>query len=142
MIQFAIPTGGVGPTLSYLDPPLGAGAQPTATDSNHIITRNGQYFPLSDQGTDGLNSFYLNVPLCNSTPAHNTRLWYERFVQHASMCGLYIHPYFCVRTGANFLTGFTYGFDIVTPLVQYDLPSHFQPWLQDRLGQLYLHYYL
>ena len=83
MIPFAAPTGGVCPILSYLYPPLGAGDQPTATDSNHFITRNGQHFPLAGHGIDGLKSFYLNVLVCNGITSHNIHLWCGCFVQHA-----------------------------------------------------------
>ena len=45
-VQFAAPFGVVGQVLSYLDLPLSTGVQPTATDSNCIITSNRQYFSL------------------------------------------------------------------------------------------------
>ena len=45
MVAFVQPTSGCGPVLSYLDPPIGTGVMPSPTDSNRIITWNGQ-FPL------------------------------------------------------------------------------------------------
>ena len=54
MQPFTTPYGGCGPILSYLDPLIGASVQSTPTDSNWIITQNGQYFPLVDQGNEGL----------------------------------------------------------------------------------------
>ena len=43
MVPFALPTGGCGPVLSYLDSPLGAGVKPLPTDSNGIIAQNGNF---------------------------------------------------------------------------------------------------
>ena len=40
MVPFNSPTGGCGPVLSYLDPPIGAGQTPSPTDANWIITSN------------------------------------------------------------------------------------------------------
>lgn len=40
MISFDMATGVVAEILSYLDPPLGVGIQPTTNVSNHSITRN------------------------------------------------------------------------------------------------------
>ena len=50
---FPTPTGEVCPVLSYLDLPIGSGVtrQP---NSKQIITRNGQFFSLGDQGNCGL----------------------------------------------------------------------------------------
>lgn len=39
--RFAMSTGGMAQVISYLNPLLGDGVQPTATASNHIIARNG-----------------------------------------------------------------------------------------------------
>ena len=67
MVPFNSPSGGCGPVLSYLDPPLGAGVMPSPIDANRIITRNGQFFPLADQGNEGLKMFLNNIPSCNGT---------------------------------------------------------------------------
>ena len=131
MQPFTVSTPGIGPVFSYLDPLISAGIQPAATDSNQIIALNEQYFPLIKQGTNGLKSFYSNVLVCNGTTSHDIHLWYKQFVQHASTCGIYVHPYFCFRAAAKSLIGCTCGFDTAAPLVQYDMPGHFQPCLQD-----------
>ena len=74
MILFAISEGGVGPVLSHIDLPLDANVLISTAASNQIIAHNGQYFPLADQGTDGLKSFYSNFPVSNETTAHNIHL--------------------------------------------------------------------
>ena len=51
MIPFTMPTGGCGPVLSYLDPTLGAGVPRLPTDANQIITSNGQFASVTNQGT-------------------------------------------------------------------------------------------
>lgn len=67
MVAFVQPTGSCGPVLSYLDPPIGAVVMPSSTDSNCIITWNGQFFPLADQGNDGLKTCFNNIPPCHGT---------------------------------------------------------------------------
>ena len=62
VVAFIQPTGGCGPILSYLYPPIVAGVMPTPKDSNNIITRNGQSIPLADQGNEGLTIFYNIIP--------------------------------------------------------------------------------
>ena len=47
MVPFAQHSGGCGPVLAYLNPPLGAGVQRSPTDANRIITNNGQFFLLA-----------------------------------------------------------------------------------------------
>ena len=74
MVTFAQPTGVCGPVLFYLDPPLGAGVIPTPTDSNRIITQNGQFSPLVDQGNDGLKKFLNNIPPCHGTSLQAVQL--------------------------------------------------------------------
>ena len=111
MIPFVTPPSGCVPVLSYLDPPIGAGVQRLPTDANRIITRNGQFFPLADQGTDGLKNFANNISVCHGITPQHVRQWYHTFVQHSSGCGLYAHPYYCFRPSAPSLLGFTCGFD-------------------------------
>ena len=115
MVPFVQPSGGCGPVLSYLDPPLGAGVPRSPTDANRIITSNGQFFPLADQGTDGLKNFQNQVPICHRITPQNDRSWYTSLIQHASSCGFYVHPYFCFRSLAPSLSGFTCGYD--TPAI-------------------------
>ena len=57
MVPFAQHSEGCGPVLAYLDPPLGAGVPRSPTDANQIITSNGQFVPLADQGTNGVKNF-------------------------------------------------------------------------------------
>ena len=78
--------------LSYLDPPFGAGVMPSPSDSNRIITQNGQYLPLADQGNDGLKMFLNNIPPYHGTSPQAVRLWYHYFTVHASTYGCYVHP--------------------------------------------------
>ena len=61
MVPFSMATGGVCPSLSHLDPPMGTGVtrQP---DSNRVIARDGQFFSLVDQGNTGLKVFFSSVP--------------------------------------------------------------------------------
>ena len=98
--------------LSYLDPPLDTGVMPSPTDINRIITWNGQFFPLADQGNDGLKMFQNNIPSCNGTSPQEVCSWYISLTQHASTCGFYVHPYFCFRPSIASLVVFTCGFDI------------------------------
>ena len=66
MQPFPTPLGEVCPVLSYLGPPMGSGVtrQP---DSNRVITRNGQFFSLVDQGNSGLKVFLTSVSSCIGT---------------------------------------------------------------------------
>ena len=85
---------------------------PTPTDSNCIITRNGQYFSLVDQGNEDLKAFFNNIPPCHGdtdTPQTGC-LWYHYFTIHASTCGFYLYPYFCFRPSANSLYVFACGY--------------------------------
>ena len=93
MQPFAMPTGDFGPVLSNLDPSLGADVQSIATKLKCIITQNGQYFPISVQGIDGLKSLYSNVPVCNETTAHNSHTWYMNILYHMPLhvVSMYIH---------------------------------------------------
>ena len=72
---------------------------------------NGQFFPLADQGADGLKNFQNHVPVCHGTSHQAIRSWYISFTKHASNCGLYVHPYFCYRPSVPDLNGFTCGYD-------------------------------
>ena len=74
MIPFVTPAGGWGLILAYLDPPLGTGVQTTPVDLNRIITWNGQYFPLIDQGNEELKTFYNNIPPCHGISPQAVRL--------------------------------------------------------------------
>ena len=47
IVPFTTPSDGCGPVLSYLDPPLGAGAMSSPTDANRIIIWNGPILPFS-----------------------------------------------------------------------------------------------
>ena len=67
MVPFNSPTGGCGPVLSYLDLPIGTGQLTLPIDANLIITSNGQFFTLADQGNNGLKMFQNNIPSCNGT---------------------------------------------------------------------------
>ena len=70
------------------------------------------FFPLADQGNDGLNIFLNNIPSCHGTSPQAVCSWCICFTQHASTCGFYVHPYFYFRLSATSLMGFTCGFDI------------------------------
>ena len=73
MVPFAQHSGGCGPVLAYLDPPLGAGVPRSPTDANRIITSNGQFFPLADQGVDGVKNFQNHVPICHGITPQDVR---------------------------------------------------------------------
>ena len=94
-------------------------------EENQIITSNGQFFPLADQGTDGLKNFQSHIPICHGITPQDVRLWYTSLTQHASSCGFYFHPYFCFRSSAPSLSGFTCGFD--TPAITGVTGSPFVP---------------
>ena len=104
------PEGPVCPIMSYLDPTMGTGGtrQP---DSNQTITRNGQFFSLTNQSNSGLKVFLSSVPSCNGTSAEAIRTWYMLFTKMAAMTGFYLHPYFCFRKHGNSDYGFTCRFD-------------------------------
>ena len=87
-------TGGISPVFSYLDPLLDVGVQPTVGASNRIIVKNGQFFPLVDQGNDGLKSFYNNVPVYHSLLPQDVYLQYYFFTIHTSSCGMYVDLYY------------------------------------------------
>ena len=110
LVPFPTATGGACPSFSHLDPPMGTGVtrQP---DSILIIARNGQFFPLADQGNSGLKVFFSSVPACIGTSSEAVRVWYLLFTQMASATGVYIHPCFCFRKDADSNYGFTCGFD-------------------------------
>ena len=78
LVPFPTATGGACPSLSHLDPPMGTGVtrQP---DSNRVIARNGQFFPLADQGNSGLKVFFSSVPACVGTSSESVRTWYILF---------------------------------------------------------------
>ena len=152
MIPFAMHSGSSGPVLTYLNPPRGAGVPRKPTDANRIITSNGQFFTLADQGTDGLKNFQNYVPVCHGLTPEDIRSWYTSFTEHTSACGYYVHPYFCYRPSIPDLNGFTFGYDIpavvgvpysalipatvtspeipevpavtAVPLTQFDIPGH------------------
>ena len=66
MGPFPMPTGGVVEPFHHLDPPMGTGVtrQPDLTS---VVTRDGQFFALADQGTPGLKQFFQSIPTCLGT---------------------------------------------------------------------------
>ena len=111
MQPFLTPTGGVCPTLAYLNPPMGTGVtqQP---DSNQIMTRDGQFLSLVDQGNSGLKVFLARVPSCIGTSPEAVQTWYMLFTKMAATTGFYLHPYFCFRKHTDSNYRFTCGFDV------------------------------
>ena len=61
MSPFPMPTGRVVVPFHHLDPPMGTGVTPQP-DSIHVVTRDGQFFALADQGTTGLKQFFQSIP--------------------------------------------------------------------------------
>ena len=66
IVPFPMPTGGVCPSFSHIDPPMGTGVT-TQPDLHRVIACNGQFFALADQGTAGLKLFFASVPTCIGT---------------------------------------------------------------------------
>ena len=139
MTPFTIPTGGVVIIFSYLDPPLGAGVQPTAGASNRIIARNRQFLRSTGQGNNGLKLLYTHFPVCYGTTPQNVYTFSIIFFTiHAYSCSMYVPPYYYFRPSADFLYIFTCGYDTAadptavshTLLLQHNLPGYFLPKIQ------------
>ena len=91
MVPFASPPGGYDPVLSSLGPPLSAGVLSSPIDVNRNITGNGQFFPLADQGNDGLKIFLNNIPSCHGT------------FSQACACGIIISHYMYLLVDSMFI---------------------------------------
>ena len=66
--SYPTPTRRVCPVLSYLDPSMGTGVT-CQLDLNQLISQNGQFFPLANQGNSGLKVYLTSVPSCNGVSA-------------------------------------------------------------------------
>ena len=61
MILFLMPTRGWCELFSHLNPPMGTGVK-QQPNLNQIITHDGQFFSLADQGNTGLKVFFASLP--------------------------------------------------------------------------------
>ena len=95
-------------------------------DLNQLISRNGQFISLADQGNSGLLVFLASVPSCNGMSAESIRTWYMLFTKIAATTGFYLHPYFCFWKHSNSDYGFTSGFDTAPVAHIPDVPEIFR----------------
>ena len=106
--------------LYYLDPPV---------TGDRLITKDGTYFHLRDQGGAQEKLFIQNTPICSGKSPSEVRAWYMAFTVHAASKGYYIHPYFCFRRESmNSTYGFSAGIDDDYTL--HDLPIKLAPNLE------------
>lgn len=94
---------------------------------NILATKDGHLFrAFTEKSIE--KRFTHDVPEFDASQGTNpttVRMWYHEFVKHGMGSGVYIHPYYCFRPGANSVHGFTCGTD--TDNEQFDLPSAFAP---------------
>ena len=113
--------------LYYLDPPA---------TGERLITRDGSYFHLRDQGGAQEKLFIQNTPICTGNSPAEIRAWYMAFTVHAASKGYYIHPYFCFRTDSmNSNFGFSAGID--DDYINHDLPVKYGPNLETWSQKVY-----
>ena len=113
--------------LYYLDPPV---------TGDRLITRDGTYFHLRDQGGAQEKLFIQNTPTCHGPTPPDIRAWYAAFTVHAASKGYYIHPYFCFRKESmNSTYGFSAGAD--DDHTHYDLPIKYSPYLETWSQKIY-----